>query len=91
MDDKTLEKLAEAEHVQWCQWAGVMWDELSFLVNIIEGHDLDLTDEENEFVLHVKDRLDRWEKLMVPYSELPEDEKEKDRVYARKNIAVFND
>jgi hypothetical protein len=89
MDEETLERLAELEHVQWCEWAEVMSDELSFLVEIIDKYDIDLTDEEIEFVDHVKERLSRWEKLLIPYSDLPEEEKEKDRVYARKNASVF--
>ena len=84
MKDDTLEKLAEAEHVQWCEWAGVLSEELSSLVEIIEKYDVDLSDEDRQLVLKVRDRLDRWEKLMIPYSDLSEDEKEKDRVYARK-------
>ena len=86
-----MEELAELEHVQWCKWASVMSQELSFLVDIIDKYDIDLADDENEFVLHVRDRLDRWEKLMVPYSDLPEDEKEKDRVYARKSLSALNE
>ena len=89
MKDDTLEKLAEAEHVQWCEWSDVLSRELSSLLKIIEKHEDDLSDEEKLFVLHVKDRLDRWDKLMIPYSDLPEDEKEKDRVYARKILEII--
>jgi len=32
------------------------------------------------------ERRDRWEKLWVPYDELPESEKEKDREWARKAL-----
>ncbi len=33
-------------------------------------------------------RIERWKKLWVPYSELTEEQKEQDRVYARKVIEV---
>jgi hypothetical protein len=91
MDEKILEKLSELEHEQWCDWASVLSAELSSLVKIIDEHDVDLNDEEQEFVLHVKDRLSRWEKLMIPYSELPDDEKDKDREYAVKIFSLFSD
>lgn len=91
MKDDALEKLAEAEHVQWCEWADVLSRELSSLLEIIERHEYDLSDEEQLLFLKVKDRLDRWDKLMVPYSDLSEDEKEKDRVYARKILDTVND
>ena len=89
MKEDTLERLAEEEHVQWCKWSGVLSRELSSLLKIIEKHDVDLSDEEQLFVLNVKDRLDRWDNLMIPYSDLPEDEKEKDRVYARKILEII--
>lgn len=34
-------------------------------------------------------RCERWQKFMVPYSELPEDVKEFDRAWARKSAAVI--
>ena len=42
-----------------------------------------------EWTKHIQRRVkpvwrDRWEKLWVDYDELPADEKEKDRVFARK-------
>ena len=36
-----------------------------------------------------EDRVKRWEKLYVPYSELSEESKEQDRVYARKVLAAL--
>lgn len=36
------------------------------------------------------ERMARWEKLWVPYSELSEESKEQDRVWARKVIAIVN-
>ena len=61
MKDDALEKLAEAEHVQWCEWADALSHELSSLLEIIERQECDLSDEEHLlFFLKVKDRLDRW-------------------------------
>jgi hypothetical protein len=91
MNEDILEKLAKAEHDQWCDWAGVISKELYSLVEIIEKSDEDLSDEDKEFVLSIKDRLTRWDKYMVDYSELSEEDKEKDRVYARKIISLFNE
>ena len=86
-----MEKLSELEHEQWCEWAEVLSAELSSLVKIIDEHDLDLTEDERKFVFKVKCRLNRWEKLMIPYSDLPDGEKNKDRVYAHKICAVFDE
>jgi hypothetical protein len=36
-------------------------------------------------------RREKWQALMVPYAELPEDQKEQDRVWARKAIAALGD
>ena len=91
MKDDTLEKLAELEHVQWCEWADVLSDDLSSLLKVIEKSDVELSDEEQQVVVRVKDRLDKWDKLMIPFSDLPEDEKEKDRVYARKVMTIISD
>ena len=38
-----------------------------------------------------KDRRERWEKLWIPYSELSEEMKEEDRIFARKVIEVIGE
>ena len=91
MKDDILEKLAELEHVQWCEWADVLSDDLSALLKVIDKSDVELSDDEQQLVLRVKDRLDKWDKLMIPYSDLPEEEKEKDRAYALKVKSILSD
>ena len=86
-----MEKLAELEHVQWCEWADVLSDDLSSLLKVIDKSDVELSDEEQQVVLRVKDRLDKWDNLMIPYSDLPEEEKEKDRAYALKVKSILSD
>lgn len=36
-----------------------------------------------------EDRINRWEKLYIPYDELTDESKEDDRVYARKVIEAI--
>ena len=61
------------------------------MLEIIERHEDDLSDEDQLLVLKVKDKLAKWDMLMVPYSDLSEEEKEKDRVYARKILDTIKD
>ncbi len=35
------------------------------------------------------ERIDRWTKMWIPYSELTEEQKDQDRVYAEKSMALF--
>lgn len=36
-------------------------------------------------------RIERWKKLWIPYAELTEEQKEQDRVYARKVFAIIKE
>lgn len=65
--DEIIEKLAELEHLQWCEWS--------------------LTLDENEQLS--PERIERWKKLWVEYSELNEAQKEQDREWARKVHQVY--
>lgn len=88
MDDEVLEKLSVLEHDQWCEWAEAISKDLSSLLAIIEKLDDDsmsrLSDEDKAIVSEVNAKLERWSDFMVPYSDLSEEVKEQDRVYARK-------
>ncbi|WP_407391784.1 hypothetical protein [Methanobrevibacter sp.] len=90
MDEDILEKLSELEHVQWCEWAGSISKYLDSLLAIIDKSDAELSDEDKLIVLNAHEKLEKWDKLMIPYSDLSEDEKEKDRAYARKALDIIN-
>ena len=91
MEDDILEKLADMEHRQWCEWSASVSKEMFLLVNILDKFENDLTEDEKLAISRIKDKLARWDNLNVDYSELPEDEKEKDRVYARKILPLLGD
>ena len=65
--------------------------EISSLLDIIDKSDADLTEDDKQAIFNSRDRLTRWEKLMIPYSDLPEDEKDKDRVYVKKIFSIFQE
>jgi len=37
------------------------------------------------------DRIQRWEQLMIPYSQLTEEQKDQDRVWADKSLALYTE
>ena len=76
-----IEKLAEAEHVQWQKWAKSVSGDIEALLGLIDVENLDSN--QKEFVDMVSGRIENWSRLMIDYEDLSEDEKEKDRVYAR--------
>ena len=91
MDRDILEKLSDLEHQQWCEWSGSVSKEIFSLITILDRFEDDLTDDEKLIVSRIKDKLARWDNLQVNYFELSENEKEKDRVYAKKVLSILND
>ena len=91
MDRDILEKLSDLEHQQWCEWSGSVSKEIFSLITILDRFEDDLTDDEKLIVSRIKDKLARWDNLQVNYFELSENEKEKDRVYAKKVLSIVND
>ena len=91
MDRDILEKLSDLEHQQWCEWSGSVSKEIFSLITILDRFEDDLTDDEKLTVSRIKDKLARWDNLQVNYFELSENEKEKDRVYAKKVLSIVND
>ena len=86
MDNQIIEKLACLEHIQWEEWAKSVGDDLEVLIEIIiDNVDLDdLDSSQLEIIERNANRIMNWPKLMIPYDDLSEDMKEKDRVYARR-------
>ena len=79
--NNVIEKLAEAEHIQWQEWARSVSGDIEELLGLIDVENLDST--EKKFVDRLSGRIENWSRLMIDYADLSEDEKEKDRVYAR--------
>ena len=86
MDDQIIEKLACLEHIQWQEWAESVYGDLRTLLEIInENVDLnDLDSDKLEIFEKNTNRVKNWPELMIDYSDLSEEMKEKDRIYARK-------
>jgi len=91
MSDDLLERLSELEHEQWREWSSHLSEELSSLLVILDKFDDELGNEDKQTIFNIKSKLNRWNDLQVPYSELSEEEKEKDRVYSRKIINLLDD
>lgn len=77
------EALAAYAHEAWVQIAAA---NLPYLVNAMSeaGHGIDMCD------CTICKRIERHRSLMVPYADLPEAEKESDRVQADRILAVLN-
>ena len=91
MDSDILEKLSDLEHRQWCEWSGSVSKDIFSLITILDRFEDDLSDDEKLTVSRTKDKSARWDNLHVNYSDLPENEKEKDRIYAKKVLSILND
>jgi hypothetical protein len=77
MPSDLLEAVAAQGHVQWSGWA-------KFLLQDVKGTVLRGV----VSILRPWDEVDRWRKQMdTPYADLSEEDKEKDRVFARKMLA----
>lgn len=73
-EDEVLERLAALEHDQWSGWMKYMFSKC--------------TEEDGKTIIPAE-LVERWKRQMeTPYDELPEEEKESDRVEARKVLAI---
>lgn len=75
-DEELIERLAELEHKQWMEWSKSVLDE-------IMGDPMKTKAEMRD---DIHELHQRWLEYWKPYSELPEEAKEKDREWARKVI-----
>lgn len=78
-DGILIEALAALEHEQWMGWS-------KSLAQLIQGqYGLEYWKLPTELAL----KISRWEKLWVPFADLSEEMKEKDREWARKAVSIF--
>ena len=91
INQEILEDIASLEHEQWMAWSKSIAKDIRLMITQIQSTvdywrnkgvcvnktTLDLLESQ-------KARLERWEKLWIPYVELSEEWKESDREYAMK-------
>ncbi|MBQ6100182.1 MAG: hypothetical protein IJL02_10040 [Methanobrevibacter sp.] len=85
---ENLEKLANLEHEQWCDWSKSVSQDMEKLINLIDLEKLN--NEDKEFVESQIKRLARWRSYWIAYDDLDDNVKEQDRIYARKVIEEIN-
>jgi hypothetical protein len=75
-EERLIEKLANIEHERWSGWQKYL-------------HSLCHKEENGELTIP-KYCVERWERqINTPYSELSEEEKESDRIEARKTLPII--
>ncbi len=92
MSNQLLEEMSEICHDEWVKWSKNISKELNEAIEVMkkdiqffEDNDAD-NKEAVELVQKLEYRLERWEKLWVPYEELSEEMKDFDRKYAQKML-----
>ena len=79
-EQELLEALARLEHEQWCHWIKFQLDECAIDPET-------MTEEQCE---EAGDKWDAWVDLsQKPYEKLTEEQKESDRVWARKVLEII--
>lgn len=79
-DPAFLEKLAELEHEQWKHWMDFQLEECAIDEETMSQEECEAAGE----------KWEAWSDLAdIPYSELTEEQKESDREWARKVLALF--
>ena len=82
------EWLAEIEHEQWVHWAKNILPELQGLTrhHLPYGREV----EAGNCGCEICQRIKRWERLFIPYSDLTEEQKDQDRVWADKSLSYLH-
>ena len=78
--NELIEKLAALEHEQWMYWSKAI------AKRVTDGNPVPA-----EVTVRMNEKVNSWEKLWIPYNQLSEEEKEHDRKWARKVLAIMNE
>ena len=84
--EQLIDKLSELEHEQWMEWSKSIAPEIA---ELRDAASLPLVND--VLVLKTTERLQRWNSFWVSYDELNERTKERDRVWARKVLQIFEE
>jgi len=84
--EELIERLAKLEHEQWVEWGKSIAPEL---VELRDAASIPLV--KDFLVLKTTERLQRWNSFWVSYEDLNEKIKERDRVWARKVLHIFEE
>ena len=85
MEDELVEALSDLEHVQWMHWSKNVAYTLELALDAIEHNHSELAK------LLIKDKLVGWKENWKPYSDLPDNIQEFDRIWARKAIGIVQE
>lgn len=100
--DEILEKASGLCHEEWMDWTKTISVELNKILGVLirnkeylkNNKDIDkedLINKNDELITMIEDRLDRWQSYWIDYSELSDEVKEYDRIYARKILDLTKD
>lgn len=78
--ENVIEELAKLEHDQWQTWSKNLIDQLLSGVSTYETFSI---------TQRLLEKQKRWKELWIPYEKLSEDDKEKDREWAEKVLAIM--
>jgi hypothetical protein len=89
-DPKNIEELAAAEHASWSSWTKWMLEEIEKDLNQRAKDDGRPFFYDAALAVLSTPCVQRWRRQMTTsYSDLPEAEKESDRIEARKKLAAY--
>lgn len=101
-ENELLEDVSSLCHVEWMNWSKNISKDLNETVELLnkineylkeDDSDIEIKDEliKSNTLLTDKftEKVERWESLWIPYEELTEEMKEKDRKYARKILELI--
>lgn len=83
MDKELREKVSEILHDEWVTWSKRMAEELRVIRDHIINGDTD------NAINVIDERIAAFKEYQIPYSELDEDIKDEDRLYADKTIRLL--
>lgn len=100
-NEEILEQASNLCHIEWIEWSKNISQELNDTLEVLSNNiqylnQVDMDDESKRLLIRenwelsekLTKRLEKWERLWIPYDDLTEEMKEEDRNYARKILEL---